>query len=71
MAGGSRKNHDCDMQRANLEAESYPVLEGLYIIFIAFDNFSYLPFVVQFKTFKNLVRQAVKKFSSGSVEETG
>ena len=66
MAGGSRENHDCDMQRLNLEAESYPELEIIYIMLIACGNFSALTFVVNFQTVKGYIKRAAGKFSSGS-----
>ena len=64
MAGGSRKNHDCDMERTSLEAQSNPMLEGVYFVFIAFDNLSNLPFVVQFQTVKEFVSKAVRKITN-------
>ena len=61
MAGGSRKNHDCHMQRLDLEAESYPVLKVIYLIFYSFLNFATLPLVIQFQSVKKLVMQATRK----------
>ena len=61
MAGGNRKHHDCRMLRLELEAETYPVLEAIYLISVAFLNFVSLPFVVQFHTIKNFVIQTITK----------
>ena len=64
MAGGNRKDHDCHELRKDLEAETYPGLEVMYFISIAFVNFVSLPFVVQFHTVRNFVRQATKKLNN-------
>ena len=64
MAGGYRRDHDCNRLRMNLEAEISPVLEVITFILVAFLNFVTLFFVIQFQTMKNSVRQAARKFNS-------
>ena len=64
MAGGNRKDHDCHDSRANLEAEANPVVDVVYIISTTFLNFVSLSFVIQFRTIKNVVGKAAKKFNT-------
>ena len=64
MAGGSRKDHDCDKLRMNLEAEANPALETIALMLIAFLNLATLSFVVQFKAIRNSVSQAVNIFTT-------
>ena len=64
MAGGIRKDHDCRELRLDLEAETYPVVEVIYLTIFAFLNFSSLSFVIQFETVRHTLRQATQKFSS-------
>ena len=61
MAGGIRKDHDCQKLRLDLEANSYPVIEIMYLIMIAFVNFSSLPLVIQFQTIKQTLRKAMQR----------
>ena len=64
MAGGSRKHHDCHKLRQDLQAKAYPVLAAINLIFLAFQNFASLPFVIQFQTLKISIMQAIQKFLS-------
>lgn len=64
MAGGNRKDHDCQNLRQHLEADVKPVVEVIYLVLIAFLNFASLPFVIQFQTVKHSVRRVTRKFSS-------
>ena len=66
MATGS-DNPDCEQYKKQLEDLSYPALDVIYLLLIAFLNFSNLPFVVQFKTFKHSVRRVTKRLSSKSL----
>ena len=66
MAGGSRKNHSCHMLRLQLEDISIPELDALYRILVSFLNFVSLPFVIEFHTIKNFVRQAARKLKFNS-----
>ena len=66
-AGGSRKNHDCRMLRVDLEAEVSPALEITFFVFVALQNFSSLPFVVEFHALKKFVIQATNKFSTKTI----
>ena len=61
MTGGNREGHHCCMLRLDLEAETFPALEVIYLMLIAFLNFGSLPFVIEFQTIKKRVRQAAKK----------
>lgn len=61
MAGGSRKDQDCQELRMSLEAESHPVVEVIYMMLIAFLNFASLPFVIQFHTMKHTVKRSVRQ----------
>ena len=63
MAGGYREGHDCRMLRLDLEAETVPALEVIYLIASAFLNFTSLIFVVEFQAIKKLVRQGAKKLT--------
>ena len=60
-AGGNRKGHDCRMLRLDMEAETIPALEVIFLISVAFLNFASLPFVIEFQAMKKRVRQAAKK----------
>ena len=66
MAGGYRKDHDCHRLKLILEAETNPVVEVIFLMLFAFANLVSLPFVVQFQTVKNLVKQlqATQKFNN-------
>ena len=64
MAGGSRKEHDCRELRENLEANEKFVLEVISLIFLAFQNFAHLPFVIQFQTIKKSITQFFSKFTT-------
>ena len=55
MAGGYRRDHDCNSLRMDLEAESNPVIEVITFISHGFLNYASLPFVIQFQTVKNSV----------------
>ena len=55
MAGGYRRDHDCNSLRMDLEAESNPVIEVITFLSAGFLNFASLPFVIQFQTVKNSV----------------
>ena len=52
MAGGNRKGHDCHELREVLESNATFVLEVISLLFLAFQNFASLPFVIQFQTVK-------------------
>ena len=56
MAGGSRRDHDCNSLRMDLEAESSPVIEVITFSSTGFLNFASLPFVIQYQTVKNSVK---------------
>ena len=58
MAGGNRKDHDCQELREDLEAHSITTLEILSLLFLAFQNFASLPLVIQFQTIKKFIVQA-------------
>ena len=64
MAGGNRKDHDCRELREDLEAHTNPVIEVFNLMLLAFHNFASLPFVIQFQTIKNSLRQARQKVFS-------
>ena len=64
MAGGDRRDHDCQDLRRDLEADIQPVVEVTYLVLVAFLNFSSLPFVIQFQTVKHSVRQITQRLSS-------
>ena len=64
MAGGGRKDHNCNKLRLEFEAETNFVIEILFLIMIAFINFASLPFVIQFETAKYTVRQATRRLSA-------
>ena len=66
MAGGTRKDHDCQKSKQDLESDSNPIPEMIYFILIGFLNFASLPFVVQFQTVKHQVRRVTQKFSTKS-----
>ena len=55
MAGGNRKYYDCQELKSDLEAETSPMAEVILLTLNAFLNFASLPFVIQFKTLKNVV----------------
>ena len=55
MAGGNRRDHDCQEIKSQLEAETNSMVEVTNMMFNAFLNFASLPFVIQFKTIKNVV----------------
>ena len=61
MVGGNREGHDCHMLRLDLEAETIPELEVIFLISIGFLNFASLPLVVEFQTIQKSVRRASKK----------
>ena len=63
MAGGIRKDHDCQELRLKVEAESYPLIEVFYLISLSFLNFSTLPFVIQFQTVKQRLQQAAQRLT--------
>ena len=63
MAGGIRKDHDCQELRLKVEAESYPLIEVFYLISLSFLNFSSLPFVIQFQTVKQRLQQAAQRLA--------
>ena len=56
MAGGNRRDHDCNSLRMDLEAESNPVIEVVTFLSSGFLNFVSLPFVIQYRTVKNSVK---------------
>ena len=66
MAGGHREHHDCHTLRLDLEAETNPVIDAIFLVCIAFLNFITLPFVIQFQAVKKFVRQITKKLKSAS-----
>ena len=55
MAGGNRRDHDCESLRMNFEAESNHAIEVIYFISSAFLNFASVPFVIQFQTVKKSI----------------
>ena len=55
MAGGNRRDHDCNSLRLDVESDTTPVVDAISAISIAFLNFATLPFVIQFQTIKNVV----------------
>ena len=61
MAGGNREGHDCHMLRLDLQAETIPALEVVYLIIIAFLNFVTLPFVLEYQAIKKSMREATNK----------
>ena len=61
MAGGNRKDHECHELREDLEAYANPVIEVFNLVLLAFHNCASLPFVIQFQTIKNSLRQARQK----------
>ena len=63
MAGGIRKDHDCQELRLKIEAESYPLIEAFYLVLLSFLNFSTLPFVIQFQTIKQRLQQAAQRLA--------
>ena len=63
MAGGIRKDHDCQELRLKVEAESYPLIEVFYLILLSFLNLSTLPFVIQFQTVKQRLQQAAQRLA--------
>ena len=66
MAGGTRKEHDCHELRKDLEDNASFVLEAISLIFLAFQNFAHLPFVIQFQTIKKSITQFFSKFTTSS-----
>ena len=56
MAGGHRRDHDCNSLRMDLEAESNPVIEVIIFLLSGLLNFASLPFVIQYQTVKNSVK---------------
>ena len=63
MAGGIRKDHDCQELRLKVEAESYPVIDAFNHILFSLLNFSTLPFVIQFQTIKQKLQQAAQRLA--------
>ena len=61
MAGGNRKDHDCQELREDLEAHSITTLEILSLLFLAFQSFASLPLVIQFQTIKKSIMQAFSR----------
>ena len=57
MAGGHRKHLDCHSLRQDFETDVDPTLEIIYLIFVAFLNFSSIPFVIQYRTVKRLINR--------------
>ena len=55
MAGGTRRDHDCQSLRMNLEAESNHVIEIIFFLLYAFLSFAIIPFVIQFQTVKKSI----------------
>ena len=55
MAGGNRRDHDCNSLRMDLEDESNPVIEVITILLTGFLNFASLPFVIQYQEVKNSI----------------
>ena len=68
MAGGTRKDYNCDSLRLDLEAETNPLAEIVNNILTAFINFATLPFVVQFQTVKHNIKQVKKRLSIRSIK---
>ena len=66
MAGGIRKEHDFRELRKDLEDNATFVLEVISLIFLAFQNFASLPFVIQFQTIKKSITQFFSKFTTSS-----
>ena len=64
MAGGTRKEHDCRELREVIEDNATSVLEVISLVFLAFQNFASLPFVIQFQTVKKSITQFFSKFTS-------
>ena len=56
MAGGYRRDHDCNSLRMDLEAESNPIVEMILVLLTGLLNFASLPFVIQYQTVKNSVK---------------
>ena len=63
MAGGNREDGDCHNLRLDLEDETNPVLEVIFLTAAAFLNFASLPFVVQFQAIKTFIRKITKKLN--------
>ena len=55
MGGGNRKYRDCQELKSDLEAVTSPMAEVVLLTLNAFLNFASLPFVIQFRTLKNVV----------------
>ena len=66
MAGGNRKGHDCRELREVLESNATSILEVISLLFLAFQNFASLPFVIQFQTVKKSITQFFSKFSTST-----
>ena len=64
MAGGNHRDHDCNSLRMDLEAESNPVVDVIFLLSFAFLNFVSLSFVIQFQTIKNVVKKTAMKFKT-------
>ena len=64
MAGGTRRDQDCQSLRMNLEAESNYVIEVIYFLSSAFLNFASIPFVIQFQTVKKLIISSRKNYNA-------
>ena len=62
MAGGNRRDHDCNSLKLDIESETFPVVDAISVISTGFLNFSTLSFVIQFQTIKNVVGKAARKF---------
>ena len=67
MAGGNRRDHDCNSLRMDLEAESNPVLEVISFLLSGFLNFASLPFVIQFQTVKNSVKATRHRYTASKL----
>ena len=63
MAGGDRRDHDCNSLRMNLETGTNPVLEFTGVILVALLNFVTLAFVIQIQTVKRSLRRATRNLS--------
>ena len=66
MAGGNRRDHDCNSLRMDVESDTTPAVDAISVMSIAFMNFATLPFVIQFQTLKNVVGKTIRKFKTTS-----
>ena len=69
MAGGIRDGLDCGNLRDKFKALAYPGLVVTYLILFTFLNFSNLPFVIEYKTVKELIKKASDKIHTSSSNE--